>query len=162
MKGIMIIVLLLALLSSCKKKENSSASSPPKPIKSPPPSPDLSVKINGSIAKTLNSYPYIGMSENSKQWGVTFCISTKEKMDIRFFTPPAIGSYTFAYYSKPYVSYINDNVFFNSVIGKLTITELDTTSSGMIKKMIGTFYCKTDTMLNPWYNLTEGSINVIK
>lgn len=159
------ILLLLALgiaATGCKKKEDKEET--PAPSTPAPVVIDISLKQDGtelscsSCAFTYKSGGLRGLSFNLP--------NVNEPMLLNFYHKAVPGTYPLVEdnpSNKDRVTFTmkRNGTFYDAVVGTINVTEVDTSSSGLIEKMKATFSFKTDTIAGKSYQVTDGVINFI-
>lgn len=155
MKNLILITFLAALIFSCKKKESTPD---PTPVVVNPVPPQISVKVNGSTFTCSSCY---SASQSGGLRDVSFYISSTEVIRFGCSKLPAPGTYPVSKsIFSPSIMYQNNFTYFKASSGSLTISSIDTSSKGVINKLVMTYNFLSDTTSGKSYTISEGSINL--
>jgi hypothetical protein len=151
----LVLLLIAALLFSCKKKKDAEE---PEPTTPTPPAKTISVKVDG-VEKSCSSC-YSGSKSGGLRSSYFYLSGTNEEIYFSYGPVPAPGTYTLVKFQDPTLIYIKNNTYYRAVSGTLTISSIDTSSSGVVNKIVASFNFKTDTTSGVFFNITDGSINL--
>lgn len=153
MKRIILFTCLITLNFSCKKKESTTVEPTPTVV-----SNQISVKVNSETYTCGNCY---SASQSGGLRDVSFYISDTESIRFGCSKIPAVGTYTLSKsIFSPSLMYQNNFTYFKASSGSINISSIDTSSKGVINKLVMTFNFLSDTTGGKSYNITEGSINL--
>ena len=156
MKNLILITSFSVLIFSCKKKE--SATTDPTPVAVSPVTPQISVKVNGTTFTCSSCY---SGSQSGGLRDVSFYISSTEVIRFGCSKVPSPGTYALSKsIFSPSLMYQNNFTYFKASSGSLTISNIDTSNSGVINKLVMTYNFLSDTTGSKSYTITEGSINL--
>jgi hypothetical protein len=153
MKKTLLLCMMVSLFVACRDKK--------KPLPEPDPGPpvefksQVKVKINGQDFNCdfCGSTYYSGGSYgvNFKEGDGRFIFSFEEF--------PGTGSHEIVPQGKVTFLYEKDGLYYRGR-GLLNLTTIDTSSTGSIRKLKGTFDCKTDTVQGVSYEFSQGVLDI--
>lgn len=158
MKNTLTILLLTMMLVSCKKEKKEPEPKPPVT----PPAKEIVFKIDG-VEKGCSSCAssFVGLGIPVMNFNFP---DSDDLLVINFYRKPAPGTYPL----KKNVNTSSDEInlwleingqSYTAATGSLAITTCDTTSEGVIKRLVAGFSFSTDTINGKFLTVTEGAID---
>ncbi len=154
MKHLILPSLFLLMIFSCKKKQDTEPQPEPAPLPN-----QVYVKINGEEKKCNMACFYGSNSGNSRSTYFNL-EGTTDKIYFGCFELPKPGTHELILNKQPTMIYIKNNAYYKAMSGTLVISDIDTSSGGVINKMVASFNFKTDSASSEIYTITDGSINL--